>query len=189
MSNSEVELTFAPPTFTTEAEVAEIARVQRLAPTEDDVKGKPGYSRTYREDGSYEWHYTHEQNDSHGKLTSAGHEAQEMMQPFLEANTERMAARSVATPAVAMRDADGRTQFVRPEMADGVARRNGWRHKVVVRGRRSAVAMADGTYLSRSGQRWQVEALTGNRILEGKLLVAPDGVAWRFIDGQYREVG
>lgn len=136
----------APPTVVDNATVDAIGASTRLLPTEDQFIGKPGYERAYRPDGTYEWRYSYEQNDGRGRLTKEGEEASRMLAPFLSAEEER-ASRRPRPDVVRMQDANGATQYLRPEHAE-VAARNGYRHKPHY-GRGRTVLVARGGKLYR----------------------------------------
>lgn len=73
-----------------------------LLPTEADFKGKKGYRRRYRKDGSYTWRYRFKPNEN-GKLTKEAVEVGERMRGFNVAEMERQSARTGAPGAYAGR--------------------------------------------------------------------------------------
>lgn len=177
-----------------DADVQAIAQVTKLRPTEEQVieaLGKDGHRRRYlsaeecaasgRSEGSYDWSLDFTQNER-GKLTKQGEAAQELMRPFIVADTERVASMKSAE-TVAMRDADGHTQFIRPALADSQAERRGWRHKIRVKGKR--VMITRGSLVFRlTADGWQVSGESRESIVW-----APDGRPWRLIAGEWRMVG
>lgn len=70
--------------------IKRIVAENRAKPTESDFKGKPGFWRQYRADGSYEWGWKYQPNDGHGKLTKASHEVLEMMRPSMQMQQNRI---------------------------------------------------------------------------------------------------
>jgi hypothetical protein len=164
-------------------------------PRESDFIGKPGYSRTYNDDGSYSWRYQFRPNDGHGKPTREGAEAIEMMRPSIAADTERNAKLQARIPRAKLVDQDGGVQFVDAAKADVVAQRNGWRHRWRAGGRRVERG-PDGMLFAwdSHGRAWEplgVRCLGtplrgGARVSRRGLQRDPDGMPWRWIAGEWR---
>jgi hypothetical protein len=179
----------------TPAQVADIGRAQRLKPTEQDFKGKPGYWRKYRPDGSYDWGYRFRPNDGHGNLTPEGAAVQEMMRPFQVADTERHAALQGRTDRIAVKDGDGRVQYLEPQVAENAVHRAGWRHHWRAGGIRVERG-PDGMLWRWFGGGWTP---TGRHCLgtpfRGSPFVTrrgiqrdPYGDPWRFAAGAWRRI-
>lgn len=78
------------------------AKNRDLLPTEADFKGKKGYSRRYRKDGSYSWRYRFKPNEN-GRLTKEAQEVGALMHGFNLAEMERQSAKAGAPGAYAGR--------------------------------------------------------------------------------------
>jgi len=173
-------------------QVADIGRCQSLLPREADFIGRKGYSRRFREDGSYSWRYRFQQNDR-GKRTAAGHEVLERMTPFMRADTERHAKIEAKKPRAVLRDKSGRRRLIDPALADRAARENGWSH--VSSGGASRVEGGVGGMLWKwlvrewwpLGVRCLGTPLKGSRRVSRKVIqYDPDGHPWRWIAGAWR---
>ena len=114
-------------TFSGNAEVKAIGKVQALKPTEDQFVGKQGYQRRYRKDGSYTWSYRWRPNIN-GVKTKEQKEVDALMQPFQRADSERVANLQGRRERIALRDSEGRRQYLEPDKLDHATRQNGWRH-------------------------------------------------------------
>lgn len=189
-------------TVTTE-QVADIGRCQSLLPREAEFIGRKGYSRRYREDGSYEWRFRFQQNDK-GKRTKVGAEVLDRMKPFMRADTERHAKNEAKKPRARLRDRDGRVRLVDPALADRAARTNGWSHVVSVSGSRVEGGVGGMLWKWLAGEwyplgRWCLSTPwhQGNRPENGRrdgtmlprgVQHDPDGNPWRWIADAWRRV-
>lgn len=140
-------------TWVREADIAEQTRVRKLAPTESEYVGRPGYERKYREDGSYTWRYRFRPNEG-GRLTREASEVGEHMAPFVQADAERHAKRQAKIPKVKLKDKDGRVRYLEPGLADATARKNGWSHAWDVGGNRIEVGLEGMLWRLVAGQ-WE----------------------------------
>ena len=113
----------------TPEEVKSGAEAHKKKPTEADFKGKPGYWKKYKPDGSYEWGYKYTPNDGHGKLTKEAQEVHEMMTPFNHAAVEHRAKVESKAEKETLTDSNGRVRFIPAEKARQTAQRNGWKYK------------------------------------------------------------
>ena len=111
----------------THAEIKERARINRLKPTESMFKGRKGYYRKYRPNGSYEWGYNFTPNDGHGRLTKQAHEVAEAMQPFTRSSTEFEARNQRDVPRETLKNGNGEVQHVDASRARAIASANGWK--------------------------------------------------------------
>lgn len=148
-------------------QVSQLAQVNKLRPKESDFIGKPGYERKYAKDGTYKWRYKFRPNDN-GKLTREGAEVQERLRPFQEADTNRVLGLP-KKPAVAMRDRDGKINYIDPTLADKQARKAGWTH-VWRAGGASVERGVDGMLFRRWRNGWEP---LGVRCLGKPLVDAP----------------
>jgi hypothetical protein len=176
----------------TRDQVAEVGRCQALLPKESDFKGRKGYSRKYRADGTYEWKYSYTTNVG-GKLTNEAHEVLERMRPFAKADTERHSRTELRKPKARLRDRYGQVRLVDPGLADAAAHRNGWTHAWRARG--NPVESGVGGMLWRAGPRgWEPlgvrclgAPLRGSaRVPRGAIQHDPSGNPWAWIAGAWR---
>lgn len=169
----------------TPTEVAEQARVQKLAPVEGDFIGKKGYERKYNPDGSYKWRYSYTPNEG-GKQTRESHEVWEMMKPFVAADTERVHKKRHGIERATLKDKDGRVRLVRAAQADACARQNGWTHAWRAGGA-SVASGPQGMLFRRAPEGWEPlgvrclgTPLRGNREVPCRgVQFDPSGMPWR----------
>jgi hypothetical protein len=141
------------PSVWTEQQVKEKAACEKLLPTEKDFAGRPGYSRKYRPDGTYEWKYSYRPNVD-GKLTKEGGEVIERMKNFTRADSERHLKNQKKVDRAKMKDKDGGVRFVEASLADEAARRNGWSH--ALSGRRCRIETGpDGMLFKLEPRGWR----------------------------------
>lgn len=179
----------------TSEQVAENASVRSKLPTERDFKGKKGYWRKYRPDGSYEWGCRFRPN-ADGKRTNAASEVLEMMRPHSEAATALAIRRAQSQDKAALRDKDGGIRLMAPAVADAAARRNGWHHHWRPRGN-PVEQGPEGALFSWRGGEWVClgvrcmgTPLKGSRNVPRRgIQHDPDGNPHRFIAGDWRRVG
>lgn len=143
-----------------------------------------------RQSDKYQWANSGKSNKN-GKLTKVGAGIIDMFQGFVRADNERFGALQENVERVAMKDAEGRPQFVEPGQADDCARRNGWGHSWRARGLITRTG-PDGMdfrwidsrgweatgYVLRRGERVPIEPIGAQR--------DPDGNPWEFTDGEWR---
>ena len=188
----------------TRAHIEEGAKNRELLPLMSEFKGRPGYkeqaAKVWRTgvgfvDG-YETRYSFPPNRD-GKLTKQASEVGEAMAPFNRAELERQARLQHALPKVRLKGHGG-FQYVDPDQADAVARRNGWRHERMP-GRRCQVERGpqDMLFQRRLGSRdWAPlgvrclgTPLRGTRKVSRRgVQFDPDGRPWRFMAGEWRMV-
>lgn len=187
----------------TPQQVSDIGKCQSLLPTESDFKGKRGYWRKYRSDGSgrYEWGFKFRPNVD-GKRTRAGQAVVEMMAPFSEADSRRFRTQEKNSPRAALRDHDGQIRVVDAALADSTAQRNGWSHAFRV-GKGRTERGVDGMLFKWDGLAWWPTGRwcssapftqthrpkdgrrDGSMILRGRQR-DPDGHPWRYVAGSWR---
>jgi hypothetical protein len=157
-----------------------IEKNNKLKPTESDFKGKKGYKRTYRPDGSYEWSYSFTPNEN-GKKTKEAQEVGEALKPWQRAEVERMARRPVK-PKDKLRDQNGEIRLIDPAKADLTARKNGWSH-VWRAGGVPVESGVNGMLFRRNGNGWEptgrLEAgVMGREAPTDQVQHDPDGNPW-----------
>lgn len=124
-------------------DVKDFGAAQAKRPTEQAVRDA-GFKVIRRDalgrftdGGRYTWSAPFKTCDDRGKLTPEAHKYLELTKPGREAHEARMAkinAKKQADRAV-LRAKDGSVHYIEPERADEVAKRNGWGHRVRVKGR------------------------------------------------------
>jgi hypothetical protein len=171
------------------AQVAELASVTKLRPTEDQFKGKPGYTRTYGADGSYEWQYEYKPNDN-GKPTREGAEVAELLRPFQQADSERHSRQQARIERAALKDAEGQIHYVSAADADATAKRMGWKSQSRARGIRVERGTVGGMFFRWLNREWQPTGrielgVLGKAASRRGLQFDPDGNSWRCVDGEW----
>lgn len=184
--------------------VKDLRDTRKLLPTEKDFIGRPGYERKYNRDGSgrYKWRFRFRPNVD-GKWTKEGAEVLERMRPFWKKDNERHQKNEAKKERAAMRDRDGRVQYVDPHLADKAAERNGWGH-FTHRSRNVIETGPDGMlwkWLSGGWYptgRWCLSTPYSqkNRPKGGKsdgsinfgVQHDPNGTPWRFVGGEWQSL-
>jgi hypothetical protein len=175
----------------TPAEVKEVGRVQRLKPKETDFIGKPGYRRTYRPDGKYDWSYEFKANDN-GKVTNEAREFGERLLPFQRADTERQSRLQSKVEKVRLKDQNGNTHYLDAALA-GVGCPEGWSHSWRPRGA-TVERGVTGMLWRRAPKGWEPLGVRCLGVpLSGRATVSPrgiqrdpDGNPWRHVMGKWR---
>lgn len=173
-------------------------KARKLAPDRGYLKKKfPG---AYREEvtpsGKREWVIDVKTHDRSGNLTAEGREFTGLFHPFMKAEAERGRKLGARMPqAVALRDAEGRTRMVHPELADAAARRNGWHSGERPRGN-PVQAGPQGMLFRLIRDRWEplgvynlgTRRFGPSRVPKRSLQQDPDGAYWRWLSGMWTEV-
>ena len=175
-----------------------IGKCQRLKPREADVLeefGKKGHKIWY-ENGLRKWNHSITSNDGTGP-TKEFKAMCEMVKPFARADSDRVAAMQAVQHRTALKDKNGKTQYVDAALADVTARRNGWGHRWQPRGLRVERGVGGMLYRWLGYDRgWEPLGVTclgtplaGSGKADKKIIhYDPEGTAWEWKHGRWRMV-
>ena len=184
----------------TREQVAEKGRSLRLLPGEAQVLADPVLRKHhYRKPkpgkpGAYTWHCPVTPNEG-GKPTREGAAMLDLMKPHLEAERERAAKMNQNRTLAMLRNQRGEVQYVEPELAEGAARNNGWRHAWRARGN-PVERGPDGMLFRLERDEWVALGVRclgtplsgGSGVPRKGTQHDPDGHPWQWIAGEWRRI-